>query len=46
LKKLNWFLIGATAVAAIVCAFGDIIAGHYIVASHTSPDHAAAALCC
>jgi hypothetical protein len=34
LKKLNWFLIGATAVAAIVCAFGDIIAGHYIVASN------------
>lgn len=34
LKKLNWFLIGATAVAAIVCAFGDMIAGHYIGASH------------
>jgi hypothetical protein len=30
LKKLNWFLIGATAVAAIVCAFGDKIAGHYL----------------
>lgn len=34
LKKLNWFLIGATAIAAIVCVFGDIIAGRYIVAPH------------
>jgi hypothetical protein len=29
LKKLNWFLIAATAVAAVVCAFGDMIAQHY-----------------
>jgi hypothetical protein len=29
LKKLNWFLIAATAVAAVVCAFGDLIAKHY-----------------
>jgi hypothetical protein len=29
LKKLNWFLIAATAVSAFVCAFGDLIAKYY-----------------
>jgi hypothetical protein len=29
LKNLNWFLIAATAVGAVVCAFGDLIARHY-----------------
>jgi hypothetical protein len=34
LKKLNWCLALTTAIAAFVCAFGDMIAGHYIGASH------------
>ena len=30
LKKLNWWLIFATGIAAVACAFGDLIADHFI----------------
>ena len=29
MRNLNWVLIGATMLAAVVCAFGDMIAAYY-----------------